>query len=135
MDSQFSETVDHNNELDSDTVTLNGFCFCTRHGLEVCKKCPMDNVGMNNSTVEDVLHEKVAEEILQKKWKGDERSPLTVAHMWTKLSSGKPGCTAHKEVGCKECFNWGDKLVNEMQGAKRTARRMRKHRDKHAAVE
>ena len=90
---------------------------------------------MNNSTVEDVLHEKVAEEILQKKWKGDERPPLTVAHMWTKLSGGKPGCTAHKEVGCQECFNWGDKLVNEMQGAKRTARRMRKHRDKHAAVE
>ncbi|KAI8147930.1 hypothetical protein BJV82DRAFT_593957 [Fennellomyces sp. T-0311] len=135
MDSQFSGEDDQNNVVDSYNVTLNGFCFCTRHGLEVCAKCPTDNRGSNNMMVEDMLHEKVAEDILQKKWKGDDREPFSVAHQWTRLSNGKPGCTAHKEVGCPECFNWGDKLVNEMQGAKRTARRMRKTRDKHAAVE
>ncbi|KAI9312388.1 hypothetical protein BX666DRAFT_1987027 [Dichotomocladium elegans] len=126
MDSQFAEVDDTNNTLDAYTVTLNGFSFCTRHGLEVCEKCPTDNRGANNMMVEDVLHDKVDEEVLNTKWKGDDREPFSVAHMWTKLSNGKPGCIAHKEVGCQECFNWSDKLVNNIQGAKRTARRARK---------
>ncbi|KAI9323092.1 hypothetical protein BX666DRAFT_6301 [Dichotomocladium elegans] len=125
MDSQFEVKDDQNNTVDSFNVTLNGFSFCTRHGLEVCTKCPTDNRGMNNMSIEDMLHEKVDEAILEQKWKGEDREPFSVTHMWTRLSNGKPGCQAHKEVGCNECFNWGDKLVNGMQGAKRTARRAR----------
>lgn len=85
--------------------------------------------------VEDMLHEKVAEELMERKWKGDDRQPFAVTHQWTRLSNGKPGCIAHKEVGCQECFNWGEKLLMEIQGAKRTSRRTRKHRDKTVAVE
>lgn len=137
MDTQFSgEPDDQNNYVDSDMVTLNGFSFCTRHGLEVCGKCPTDNRGMNNMTVEDLLHEKISEDVLERKWKGDDREPFSVTHQWTRLSSGKPGCMTHKEVGCQECFNWGEKLLSEMQGgAKRAARKARRSRDKNAAIE
>jgi hypothetical protein len=137
MDTQFSgdSGEDTNNCVDSYSVTLNGFSFCTRHGREVCPKCPTDNRGSNNMMVEDMLHEEVSEELMSKKWKGDDREPFTVAHMWTRLPGGKPGCMAHKEVACEECFNWGQKLLKDIQGAKKTARRARKGRDKHAAVE
>ncbi|CDS05002.1 hypothetical protein LRAMOSA07532 [Lichtheimia ramosa] len=140
MDSQFAgekKEIDQNNCVDADNVTLNGFSFCARHGLEVCTKCPTDNRGINNMSVEDMLHEKVDQAVLEKKWKGDDREPFSVAHQWTRLSNGKPGCMTHKEVACPECFNWNEKVLSGIQGAKKTARRARNkaRAEKNAAVE
>lgn len=99
---------DTNNYLDGDNVCLNGFCFCARHSLELCSKCPTDNRGINNMQVEDYLSEQCSETEMNSKWKGDDRSPLNAAHRWTKLSNGKPACAEHKQIGCEECFNWGE---------------------------
>ncbi|ORX55003.1 hypothetical protein DM01DRAFT_1335297 [Hesseltinella vesiculosa] len=118
MESQFEPEVDHDNEVDSDTVTINGFMFCVRHGLELCPSCPTDNRGSNNMMVEDHLHEMLPEEEFETKWKGDDREPFSVSHMWTRVS-GKPGCLEHKQVGCKECFNWEQRLYNDIHGGKK----------------
>ncbi|KAI8377791.1 uncharacterized protein BYT42DRAFT_571715 [Radiomyces spectabilis] len=119
MDSQFEPEQDFDNYYDGDTVTINGFIFCGRHGQEVCDKCPTDNRNCNNSTVEQMLHEKLTEEEFETKWKGDDREPFNVTRQWTRLSNGKPGCMAHKEVACKECFNWGDKLYRSIHGGRK----------------
>ncbi|KAF7725886.1 hypothetical protein EC973_009218 [Apophysomyces ossiformis] len=119
MDSQFAQEEDSNNCVDSYSVTINGFIFCTRHGLEVCEKCPTDNRPSNNIMVEDMLHERLTEEEYTNKWKGDDREPFSVAHQWTRVSSGKPGCMAHKEIGCKECFDWGEKLYRGIHGGRK----------------
>jgi hypothetical protein len=107
MDMNFPQEEDNNNYLDTDSVCLNGFCFCARHSLELCPKCPTDNRGINNMQVEDYLHEQCSEAEFEAKWKGDDRPPLNVSHRWTKLSNGKPACSDHKQIGCEECFNWG----------------------------
>ncbi|KAI8089934.1 uncharacterized protein BX664DRAFT_298014 [Halteromyces radiatus] len=135
MDTQFSQQEDNYNWVDSDTVTLNGFSFCARHGLELCHKCPTDNRMMNNTSIEDLLTEKVSEEELEKKWKGDDREPFTVTNQWVRVGSGKPGCIAHKEVACPECFNWGEKILSEIQGKKKVKRAARKAKDKSSRLE
>ncbi|KAF7723340.1 hypothetical protein EC973_002088 [Apophysomyces ossiformis] len=131
MDTQFAGSTteqDNNNYVDSDLVVLNGFGFCARHGLEYCEKCPTDNRMTNNMHVDDLLHEKLTEEELEAKWAGDDRAPFSVTGQWTRLSNGKPGCTAHKEVACPECFNWGDKILTDILGGKRMRRTARKAR-------
>ncbi|KAI8876089.1 hypothetical protein K501DRAFT_262741 [Backusella circina FSU 941] len=130
MDSQFAPEEDFNNTVDSYNVTLNGFIFCTRHGLEVCDKCPTDNVSANNMMVEDMLHEKLTEDEYSSKWKGDDRAPFTVTHKWVRVSQGKPGCMSHKTVGCEECFNWGEQLYRGIHGGRkpRVSRVQRKSR-------
>ncbi|KAG0172566.1 hypothetical protein DFQ30_010180 [Apophysomyces sp. BC1015] len=83
----------------------------------------------NNMHVENMLHEKLTEEELQAKWKGDDREPFMITNQWTRLSNGKPGCNTHKAVACKECFDWGDKILTDIVGGKRmrkTARKARK---------
>ncbi|KAL0088173.1 hypothetical protein J3Q64DRAFT_1724390 [Phycomyces blakesleeanus] len=110
---------DYDNAMDIYSVTLNGFSFCTRHGLELCYRCPTDNRACNNIMVMDMLHEQVSEDILEEKWEGDERSPFTVALQWTRLPSGKPGCVIHRTVGCKQCFNWEEKILNVVQGGRK----------------
>ncbi|CAO3597486.1 unnamed protein product [Absidia cylindrospora] len=130
MDSQFAKEEDMDNTVDSYSVTLNGFIFCTRHGLEVCDKCPTDNRGANNMIVEDSLHERLSEEEYSTKWKGDDRDPFTVTHQWTRVSGGKPGCIQHKAVGCKECFDWGEKLYHGIHGG-RKPRQSRHRKGKH----
>ncbi|CAO3588045.1 unnamed protein product [Absidia cylindrospora] len=130
MDTQFNHEDDIRNSVDADYVTLNGFSFCTRHGLEICEKCPIDSISDNNNTIEELLTEKLSEEELEKKWKGDSRSPFTVTKQWTRVGSGKPGCMEHKQVACTECFNWGDKILSEIQGKKKTKRAARKGKDK-----
>ncbi|CAO3650274.1 unnamed protein product [Cunninghamella echinulata] len=126
MDSQFEKEEDYDNCFDTDNVTINGFSFCTRHGLELCPKCPTDNRSMNNSNVEEMLHEKLTEEEIEKKWKGDEREPFMVTNQWTRIGSGKPACIAHKEVACEECFDWGAKILSSIQGKKKVRRASRK---------
>ncbi|KAI8332819.1 hypothetical protein BC941DRAFT_435412 [Chlamydoabsidia padenii] len=135
MDSQFNSATDDKNYLDADNVTVNGFSFCTRHGLELCEKCPTDNRGMNNEMIEGLLHEKLTEEELEKKWKGDNRTPFSVTKNWTRASSGKPCCLSHKEVACPECFNWGEKILSEIQGKKKVKRATRKGKDKNNRLE
>ncbi|KAG2186357.1 hypothetical protein INT43_002795 [Umbelopsis isabellina] len=117
---------DTNNYLDGDNVCLNGFCFCARHSLELCPKCPTDNRGINNMQVEDYLSEQCSETEMSSKWKGDDRSPLNVAHKWTKLSNGKPACAEHKQIGCEECFNWGEGLLREIKGEKKIRKAAKK---------
>jgi hypothetical protein len=131
MDSQFQPEEDFNNVVDSYSVTINGFIFCTRHGLEVCDKCPTDNRSANNMLVEDVLHEKLTEEEYNTKWKGDDREPFSVARKWVRVSKGKPGCIAHKEVACKECFDWSEQLYRGIHGGRkpRVSRLQRKSKD------
>ncbi|KAI8982258.1 hypothetical protein BDF20DRAFT_912443 [Mycotypha africana] len=119
MDSQFAPEEDYNNVVDSYSVTINGFMFCTRHGLEVCDKCPTDNRAANNMVVEDSLKERFTEDEYNTKWKGDEREPITVAHKWVRVGKGKPGCMAHKEVACKECFDWGEQLYRGVHGGRK----------------
>lgn len=129
MDSQFAPEEDMDNTVDSYSVTINGFIFCTRHGLEVCDKCPTDNRGANNMIIEDSLHEKISEEEYSS-WAGDDRTPFSVTHQWVRVSAGKvrtppplffsysglimffvqPGCIKHKEVvreGAVKCENSG----------------------------
>ncbi|KAI8063504.1 hypothetical protein BC940DRAFT_307371 [Gongronella butleri] len=127
MDSQFAPQVDHNNEVDSDTVTINGFMFCARHGLELCDSCPTDNRSSNNAMVEDSLHERLSEQEFSSKWKGDEREPFSVSHQWARVGgNGRPGCLEHKQVGCQECFNWEEKLYADIHGGKKAKRAARK---------
>ncbi|KAI8067779.1 hypothetical protein BC940DRAFT_300455 [Gongronella butleri] len=132
MNTQFEgiqKDQDNDNYVDSDMVTLNGFSFCARHGLELCGKCPTDNRMINNMNIEGLLEEKLTAEEREAKWKGDDREPFVVTGLWTKVGSGKPGCLAHKEVACNECFNWGDKILSDIQGGKkRAARRARKEK-------
>ncbi|KAL9541093.1 hypothetical protein PS6_010460 [Mucor atramentarius] len=117
MDSQFPVEEDFDNVVDSYSVTINGFIFCTRHGLEVCDKCPTDNRSSNNMAVEDMLHERLTEEEYNTKWKGDEREPFSIA--------------PHKKVACDECFNWGEQLYRGIHGGRkpRVSRLSRKSRD------
>ncbi|KAI8644984.1 hypothetical protein BD408DRAFT_412460 [Parasitella parasitica] len=131
MDSQFSEQEDFDNVVDSYSVTINGFIFCTRHGLEVCDKCPTDNRSSNNMSVEDMLREKLTDEEYSTKWKGDEREPFSVTRKWTRVSKDKPGCIAHKKAACKECFDWGEQLYRGIHGGRkpRVSRVSRKSRD------
>jgi hypothetical protein len=131
MDSQFEQADDFDNTVDSYSVTINGFIFCTRHGLEVCDKCPTDNVSANNMIVEEMLREKLSQEEYSTKWKGDERTPLSVTHKWVRVSPGKPGCMAHKEKACKECFDWGDQLFRSVHGGRkpRVSRLKKKGKD------
>ncbi|KAL7310059.1 hypothetical protein PS15m_010864 [Mucor circinelloides] len=131
MDSQFPVEEDFDNVVDSYSVTINGFIFCTRHGLEVCDKCPTDNRSSNNMAVEDMLHERLTEEEYNTKWKGDEREPFSIARKWTRVSKDKPGCIAHKKVACDECFNWGEQLYRGIHGGRkpRVSRLSRKSRD------
>ncbi|ORX46823.1 hypothetical protein DM01DRAFT_1310920 [Hesseltinella vesiculosa] len=138
MDSQFTNSqsqVDNDNYVDSDMVTLNGFSFCARHGLELCGKCPTDNRMINNMQVEDMLNDTLTEEELESKWQGDDRPPFEVTGQWTKVGSGKPGCIMHKTVACEECFNWGDKILSDIRGKKKTARRSRKERKSASRLE
>ncbi|SAM06088.1 hypothetical protein [Absidia glauca] len=135
MDSQFAPEEDMDNTVDSYSVTINGFIFCTRHGLEVCDKCPTDNRGANNMIVEESLHEKLSEEEYSS-WPGDDRPPFTVTHQWARVSGGKPGCIKHKEVGCKECFDWEEKLYRGIHGGRKprhTRSHMRGKRHSHDA--
>lgn len=76
--------------------------------------------------IEEMLHEKLTEEELAKKWKGEEREPFAVTNQWTRIGSGKPACNAHKEVACPECFNWGEKILTSIQGKKKVRRASRK---------
>ncbi|KAI8086311.1 uncharacterized protein BX664DRAFT_335498 [Halteromyces radiatus] len=131
MDSQFAPQQDVDNMVDSDNVTINGFMFCARHGLELCNKCPTDNRGANNMIVEDGLHEKLSEEEYNTKWQGDDREPFSVAHQWTRVSNGKPACMEHKEVGCKECFDWGEKLYRGIHGHRKQRQSRLHKKDKH----
>ncbi|KAI7869171.1 hypothetical protein BDF14DRAFT_1723307 [Spinellus fusiger] len=119
MDSQFPLEEDTNNYVDSYTVTINGFIFCTRHGKEVCDKCPIDNRSCNNMMVEEMLHDKLTEDELSTKWMGDERDPFTVSHKWVRLSGGKPGCIEHKEIACNQCFDWGNQLYRSIHGGRK----------------
>ncbi|KAI8343704.1 hypothetical protein BC941DRAFT_448452 [Chlamydoabsidia padenii] len=121
MDSQFAPEEDMDNMIDSYCVTINGFIFCTRHGLEVCDKCPTDNRGANNMIVEETLHEKLSEGEFSS-WPGDEREPFSVTHQWTRVSSGK---------GCKECFDWGEKLYREIHGGRKPRHSRPHHKGKH----
>ncbi|KAI8070175.1 hypothetical protein BDF21DRAFT_425142 [Thamnidium elegans] len=132
MDDQYEIVEDHDNVVDSYSVTLNGFIFCTRHGLEVCEKCPTDNRSANNMMVEDMLQERLSEEEYASKWKGEDRDPFVITHKWTRLSKGKPGCIAHKAVACEECFNWGEKLYRGIHGGRkpRVSRLQRKSKDR-----
>ncbi|KAG1540440.1 hypothetical protein G6F50_007755 [Rhizopus delemar] len=61
----------------------------------------------------------------------DEREPFSVAHKWTRVAKGKPGCMAHKTVACDECFNWGEQLYRGIHGGRkpRVSRIQRKSRD------
>jgi hypothetical protein len=135
MNSQFEEIdkkEDENNSLDAFSVTLNGFMFCTRHGLEVCERCPTDNRSYNNGMVDEMLHERLTEEEYKTKWKGDDREPLSVSHKWVKVNKTDPGCVAHKTVACKECFNWGEQLYRGIHGGRkpRVSRLQRKGKDR-----
>ncbi|CAO3690161.1 unnamed protein product [Umbelopsis vinacea] len=126
MDLNFPKEEDTNNYLDADSVCLNGFCFCARHSLELCTKCPTDNRGINNMQVEDYLHEQCSEVEFETKWKGDDRDPLNVSHRWTKLSNGKPACYDHKQIGCEECFNWSAGLLRDIKGEKKIRKASKK---------
>ncbi|KAL0083988.1 hypothetical protein J3Q64DRAFT_1638495 [Phycomyces blakesleeanus] len=117
MDSQFEKEEDTTNQFDSDTVTINKFIFCTRHGKEVCDKCPTDNRNCNNETIGDVL-ERLTKEERETKWKGDDRDPFVISHKWVRYN-GKPACTAHREVGCNECFNWGEQIYKGIHGGRK----------------
>ncbi|KAI8978437.1 hypothetical protein BDB01DRAFT_799866 [Pilobolus umbonatus] len=130
MNSQFAPETDTNNSYDSEYITINGFIFCARHGLEVCDKCPTDNRSCNNEIVEKVLHEKLTEEEYQTKWKGDDRAPLSVANKYAK-KDGKPVCMDHKQLGCNDCFDWGEKLYRDIHGHRkaRGTRQTRKKRE------
>ncbi|KAI9031882.1 hypothetical protein CLU79DRAFT_730545 [Phycomyces nitens] len=118
MDSQFPPEQDTSNYFDADTVMINGFSFCNRHGKEVCERCPTDNRYCNNETVNDMLLEKLSEEELTTKWKGDERDPFDISHKWVRYN-GKPACTAHRLVGCNDCFNWGEQLYRGIHGGRK----------------
>ncbi|CAM0135337.1 unnamed protein product [Umbelopsis sp. WA50703] len=76
--------------------------------------------------VEDYLAEQCSETEMEAKWKGDDRSPLNAAHRWTKLSNGKPACAEHKQIGCEECFNWGEGLLREIKGEKKIRKAAKK---------
>lgn len=83
-----------------------------------------------------MLHEKLTEEELETKWKGDDRTPFSVTKNWTRAGSGKPCCITHKEVACEECFNWGGKILTEIQGGGKKARKStRRSRDKSTRLE
>ncbi|CAO3643283.1 unnamed protein product [Cunninghamella blakesleeana] len=130
MNSQFAAEEDFNNVIDSDYVTLNGFMFCARHGLETCDRCHTDNLSSNNSILDDVLHERLTEEEYTNKWKGDEREPFNVSHQWTRVH-GKPACSDHKEIGCKECFNWEEKLLRTVHGGRKPRQSRLHKKDRH----
>jgi hypothetical protein len=83
-----------------------------------------------------MLHEKLTEEELETKWKGDDREPFSVTKNWTRGGSGKPCCITHKEVACEECFNWGGKILTEIQGGgKKVRKSTRRSKDKSTRLE